>query len=278
MKLKGVSKMNNNLRVCVLLSCMHQSDHSIIHKSNIQCDVVVVNQCDSDSIERFSFQNEKGEECSAVFVNTTERGLSRSRNMAIGHAPDNAICVIADDDEVFESDAPDKIIKIYDEHPECSVVAFSLIRKDGTRRYPANSYKIGFKQALSVNSLQITFKKSSVQAHNIRFDILLGSGTGNGGGEENRFILDCLRAKLVIKYFPIIIATVLPGESQWFYGYTSKFMEDKGWASRRILGSFLGLVYVVYSAFHLHSRYKCEMTFSKATWSMLKGFYSKRIK
>ena len=36
---------------------MHQHDKSILTKSNVQSDVVVVNQCDTDSVEEFDFVN-----------------------------------------------------------------------------------------------------------------------------------------------------------------------------------------------------------------------------
>lgn len=42
---------NTNMTLNILISCMHQKDASIIKRSNVQSDVVVVNQCDHDSIE-----------------------------------------------------------------------------------------------------------------------------------------------------------------------------------------------------------------------------------
>ena len=79
----------------ILISCMHEKDTSIIERSNVQSDVVVVNQCDLDSVEEFDFVNKKGKTCHAKFINTTERGLSRSRNMAICNAWGD-VCLICD--------------------------------------------------------------------------------------------------------------------------------------------------------------------------------------
>ena len=69
------------MTVQVLISCMHQKDAGIIRRSNIQSDVVVINQCNENRREDFTFRNRKGEECKAIVIYTTERGLSRSRNM-----------------------------------------------------------------------------------------------------------------------------------------------------------------------------------------------------
>ena len=72
----------------------------------------------------------------------------------------------------------------------------------------------------------------------------MGSGTGNGGGEENRFMMDCYKTKLPMYYTPINIATVLPGESQYFHGYDNKWCRNFGWTTRRLLGLFLGSLYI----------------------------------
>ena len=98
------------MKLILLISCMHEKDHSIIERSNVQTDVVVVNQCDKDSVDEFDFKNKKGETCHAKFINTTERGLSRSRNMAIRNAWGD-VCLICDDDEWLSDDYADTIIK-----------------------------------------------------------------------------------------------------------------------------------------------------------------------
>ena len=74
------------MTLTLLIACMHEKDTSIIQRSNVQTDVVVVNQCDHDSVEEFDFVNKKGKICHAKFICTNERGLSRSRNMAIRNA------------------------------------------------------------------------------------------------------------------------------------------------------------------------------------------------
>lgn len=95
-----------------ILSRMHQKDASIIERSNVQSDVVIINQCDRNDIEDFDFINKKGRKCHAKFISTTERGLSKSRNMAIRNAWGD-ICLICDDDEWIADDSEDKILKAY---------------------------------------------------------------------------------------------------------------------------------------------------------------------
>ena len=84
------------MKLEVLLSCMNQKDLGIVKRSRITSDVLVINQADGEDIEE---QVENGQRI-RMFT-TNERGLSRSRNMALKYA-EGDICVLCDDDEIFE--------------------------------------------------------------------------------------------------------------------------------------------------------------------------------
>lgn len=260
------------MNICVLLSCMHQKDTSIVERSNVQTDVVVVNQCDINKVETFSFYNKKGKCCYVKFISTTERGLSRSRNMAIRNC-DADICLLADDDEYFCDDYEDKILSAYERHPDAGLIAFSLIRNDlkNGKVYPKNERLISFMQIFHTSSIQISFKRSN----NIYFDELMGSGTGHGAGEENKFMHDTRRSKIRMWYNPAVIAMVKPSPSAWFHGYDSKYFYNHGWASRRSLGGILSLIYCTYFIFKM--RKMTDIPFTLLAKSELKGWFSKRI-
>lgn len=260
----------------LLISCMHQKDASIIERSNVQSDVVVVNQCDKDSVEEFDFVNKKGRKCHAKFICTTERGLSKSRNMAIRNAWGD-ICLICDDDETIADDCEEKILRAYSENPDAALIAFALIRKDNGKIYPKEKRSLGFKQILKTCSLQLTFSRDLIKTNHIWFDEKMGSGTGNGGGEENMFMLSIRRKGLKMLYYPQLIATVNPGASQWFQGYTKTFFENLGWTDRRIFGTSLGLLYLFYWIIFRRSKYAQDglSTFQAMKYS-LKGFISNR--
>lgn len=256
---------------------MHQKDASIIERSNIQTDVIVVNQCDKDYVEEFSFVNNKGKECHAKFICTTQRGLSRSRNMAIENAHPGNICLICDDDEILADGYEDLILSGYSEYEDADLMAFSLNWNGFGKRYSSRSYKLSFRETLRVCSVQITFKLDAIHRNNIRFDVMLGSGTGNGAGEENRFMLDCRKCGLSMYYHPNNIATINVGESQWFKGFTKQYFKNHGWATRRVFrNDFLALGIIAYYAITKRSLYKNEISMGNAIIYMLKGFFEKR--
>jgi len=50
----------NKMKVEVLIACMYQTDFSIIEKTNIQSDVLIINQCDTNQDESYNFLNRTG--------------------------------------------------------------------------------------------------------------------------------------------------------------------------------------------------------------------------
>ena len=81
----------------VLVSCMHQNDKTIVETSGISSNVLIINQCNHDSIQTWNENHRL-----VRMISTTERGLSRSRNMAIRFAQ-SELCLFCDNDEVFFS-------------------------------------------------------------------------------------------------------------------------------------------------------------------------------
>lgn len=255
---------------------MHEGNRDIISRSNVQSDVVVVNQCNHDSIEEFDFVNASGRKCHVKYINTTTRGLSKSRNIALSNAWGD-ICQICDDDELLPNNVEDSILEVYNAKQDAGLIAFSLIREDSSKTYPPNETNLGFRQLLKTSSHQITFDRKQILEKGIKFDEKMGSGTGNGGGEEVRFMLDCRKKGLKLMYSPVSIATVKPSKSQWFKGYDSNFFENQGWTDRRLLGNMLGFVYAIYWPIFRRSVYiKDGISMCEAIFYSIKGFFSKR--
>lgn len=262
---------------CVLVSCMHQKDHSILEKSNIQSDCVVVNQCNHDHVDEFDFINKFGQKKHCKFISTTQRGLSRSRNLAIDNAPDDAICQICDDDETLEDNVEAIVLEAYEKYQDAALIAFAIYRKDlpEGKKYTTKNGRLNYIQSLKICSVQITISKPIVSLLKVRFDVNKGSGTNNGAGEENKFMLDIRRAKGKAYFFNEYIATVNPGTSMWFTGYDREYMIKDACETRKLLGPFLAFFYCNYWVIRHYSKYKNNMTFIKALFYYMKGYFTK---
>lgn len=261
-----------NDSICVLISCMFQGK-DIIERTNVQSDVVVINQCDTDNVEEWNFKNKNNETCNAKFISTTDRGLSRSRNMGIRYC-NSDICLVCDDDEQLDDNYPSMIKEGYSMFPDADVMLFAI--NDGHHVFPTVSKKIDFKTILRSNSQQITFKREAISNQGISFDIKMGSGTGNGGGEEIKFLLDCRKHGLKMYYHPNCITTVQQNESQWFHGYTDSYFVNFGWTSRRLFGPIIGLSYIVYFMLSHKKIIRKDNTVLSAFRHSLRGWKEKR--
>lgn len=261
------------MRVEVLISCMFDVDHAVVKRTNIQSDAIVVNQCDFDNIEVFHIINKLGEVCCIKYINTTERGLSKSRNMAIRNSSAD-ICLLCDDDEVLDDDYVKKILNVYSNNQDYDLVAFKL--KNISRIFSDKPHRIGLWQCARVSSVQISFKRSELILSNpFRED--MGAGSGNGAGEENRFLVELWKNKVRMYFVPIEIGTLLQNSnSSWFFGYTSKYHRDRGWAARQIYGCIGGIIYLTYSLLFRIKKYDKENSWSKIVWWTIKGYLENR--
>lgn len=248
----------------VLVSCMGQRDCSIVKKSVITTDVVVVNQCDSDIAIEISDENRM-----IKMINTTERGLSNSRNMAICNA-DADICVLADDDEVFCDGYKQTILKAFNEIPDADIIVFDL--NNWKKPISKRIKKLGKWYSMKISSVQIAFKLKSIKMNHIQFDTRLGAGTGNGAGEENKFLLDCYKKKLKVYYYPAVVATLLTDDSTWFSGYTEKYFYCKGRVIRYIYGSLIAIIYGCYFICSKRKIYRNEISAFQAMKLYICGY------
>lgn len=261
----------------ILLSCMHQPDASIAKQVNLQSDAVIVNQCDTENTTEIKFNNIEGNPCKIKFISTKERGLSKSRNMALRNSQAD-LCLIVDDDELLDSDYPQTIIKSFEENPKADIITFDLIMCGKLQKnYGKKVKKIGYLSALRFSSQQIAFRRQSIIDKGISFDEEMGAGTGNGAGEENKFLYDCLHKGLKIYFVPKHFVSMQERTtSTWFTGYDKKFYLQKGWATERYMGKFFATLFAFYTTIRKHSEYKDNCSCFTVLKAMLTGIYCKK--
>ena len=165
----------------VLISCMNQNDVSIVEKSRLTGDVLIVNQCQEEKTMEVWKKQQR-----IRMISTTERGLSNSRNMAV-HASDRDICLLCDDDEMFSSDYEKVILRSFQRLPDADIIAFHVHNKVTRIK---RACRVNFLQSLKLASYQLAFRRKAVLEHGILFDPIIGAGSGNGCGEENKFLFD----------------------------------------------------------------------------------------
>lgn len=247
----------------VLISCMNQKDTSIVQKSKLTGDVLIINQCEIESQKQIYRGNQR-----IRMVSTKQRGLSNSRNLAI-HLSDRDICLLCDDDEVFEEDYESIVLESFEKMRDADIIAFDVSHKK--TRLKSEIQRIRWLKSLKLSSVQLAFRRKSVIERMCFFDSHMGAGSGNGCGEENKFLWDCLKKGLTIYYVPRTIAGLLTKDSTWFSVYDKNFFYQRGAATRYMMGITLAFLYGIYYLIVKHSIYKKDISLICAANALFKG-------
>ena len=203
-------------------------------------------------------------------VSVKEKGVSKSRNLAIKNASGD-ICVIADDDLVYLEDCEEKIKNIYKNDKDLDVAIFQIITPEGKpyKKYSSNSYLLRSPlKIMQVSSVEITFRRESILNAQILFNENLGLGADYTKGEEAFFIKDCLQKGLKIKYFPIPIV-VHPIESSG-KNFNEKNIIANGIVYKKLF-PLMFLMVSFYFSIKKYKRYKQQSSFLKFLSLTLKG-------
>lgn len=262
-------EMEIKMKLQILMSCMYQEDNELVVKSQITGDVIVINQCDREAYAEYT--TARG---IAQMFFTTQRGLTKSRNMALSKSSAD-ICLLCDDDEIFVPEYEKRILKAYENLPEADVIIFKM--KNRQPSFEDQVLRLRFPKTMKVSSWQISFKKESLQRAGIKFDELMGAGTGNGAEEELKFLTDCERAGLKIFYVPSVIASVAQTESTWFEGFDEQFFINRGATTRYIMGAPLAVIYAVYYIVKKRKMYESDISPVDALKAILKGMIENKI-
>lgn len=255
-------------KVEVLISTMDKNDLEFFKRMNIHTDAIIINQNqEKDSTIIYTINGYQ-----MKWVNSTEKGLSNSRNLAISHATAD-LCVLADDDMVFESDAFIKVEKAYEENPDADLIAFKMDitgNPERAKKYGRKKKWQNYFTSMAIMSGEISFKREKIVKNNLSFNPNQGTGTDFYHGEENVFLYDCLRAGLNILYMPVTTVQVDFSVSSWYEGYTDRYFHTTGVKCYNMSNKFYPLLYMKYAWEH-YQGYKDELSLIKAIKLMHKG-------
>ena len=253
------------MKLDILMSCMHQRDDTLVRSSRITGSAVVINQCDREEFAEYG---------PVRMYSTTQRGLTKSRNMAISKS-DADVCLLCDDDEVFVEGYEGAILKAYEQLPQADVIIFKMVNRAPS--FSDEVQRLRFPKTMKVSSWQISFRRESLLKGGVRFDELLGAGTGNGAEEELKFLTDCEKAGLKIYYVPTGIATVAQTESTWFSGFDARFFENRGATTRYILGWPAASLYALYYVLKKKKLYESQISSVDALRAIFRGIRENKI-
>ena len=156
------------MSVEILMSCMYQKDFSIVKKSNIRSDAIIINQTNVDKVEikEYDFGTVK-------MISTTERGLSKSRNMALKNSTAD-FCVICDDDEVLTDNYVEMVEEAYME-TNADAIVFNIKSMNINIRPQEKLFEKVTKvnKFKSYSSVHVTFRRKIVNDNALSLIVIL---------------------------------------------------------------------------------------------------------
>jgi len=137
-----------------------------------------------------------------------EKGLSKNRNRLIQQARAD-ICLIADDDIQLMVDAEEKILNAFYDNPDADIITFQIESSFTgiSKNYAKEPFWYDFKKLAHVSSIEIAFRRKSIETHELYFDEDFGLGTTYPIGEEYIFLTDAYKKGLKILYCPEVIVS-----------------------------------------------------------------------
>lgn len=138
-------------------------------------------------------------------INSSDRGLSLSRNLLLENAS-GTYCLIADDDINYVEGFETIILNAFKKRPSADIVTFMMKGADNKlhRAYPESEWH-DKKSISTASSVVIAFKRESVMNATIRFNLNFGLGAEFEIAEEYIFLRQALKAGLKLAFEPEVI-------------------------------------------------------------------------
>ena len=186
----------------ILVATMNQSNFDFLEAMFLfsdfsQFNILIVNQTDENKF--LVSDNEK-----IKVFNVFEKGLSKSRNLALQNATKDLL-IFTDDDIVFKQNFEINILDSFNTHTNFDGFRFQFLNRKGNlaKKYPTTfQYKLSQFEILNTSSVELVFKNNSLKRVAIKFDENFGLGTNFYMGEEAIFVSDVIKSGLKVGFVP----------------------------------------------------------------------------
>ncbi|MBT0608840.1 glycosyltransferase [Aequorivita echinoideorum] len=187
----------------ILVATMHRTSldflDNMFSKTKISdFKILIVNQTNEDESLKSSHPNIR-------VINSLERGLSKSRNLAIKNA-EGLICLNVDDDVVFIDGFSEKIIDAYNKH-NAEIITFQTLttKNEPYWDYPKHAMPHNKYISQKTLSIEISFLVEELKKLKLLFDERFGLGAQFEDAENFVFLNDAKKKNLLLYFIPDFI-------------------------------------------------------------------------
>ena len=224
-----VSTMNRNSLdfLIPMFPFCHFSDFSIL----------IINQTSENKLLVSDFP-------SVRVINSFEKGLSKSRNLALKNAI-GKIVLIADDDVVYKKDFDSAIAQAHNQFNDKAAISFCIEKPNGLlfKKYlPSAKTNLRLIELFNVLSVEISINKPIFDGLGVTFDENFGLGSIFEMGEEAIFLSDIKEQNQQIAFVQSVIAIHSEISSTDKFDFAQRYYIQGAFLSRVLKGDyFIGL-------------------------------------
>ena len=183
--------LNNNLKLEILISTMFRVSLDFLEtmfpfQELSDLNILIINQTEKGKELRPGLPNIR-------VINSYEKGISKSRNLAIKNAIGD-ICLIADDDVEYVPNFENIVKNAFTKFHKASIVLFKIKTFSGKsyKFYPTVSKRMCCKKEVkTTSSIEIAFQREDIQ-EKFYFNTNFGLGSQFDSGEEYVFLKEVL--------------------------------------------------------------------------------------
>ncbi len=247
---------------------MFEQPEELINRMNLESDAVVINQCDETGVLELPSKHGK-----VVFISVPERGVGRSRNLAIDHATGD-ICLFSDSDIVYEPGYEAMIVKEFEDNPDADMILFQVEVEAERKTYDIVERKrVHWYNCGRYGAVSFAIRREALISSGVRFSLLFGGGAQYSAGEDSLFLKDFMDKGYKVYTAPVVIGREVAGESSWFAGYNEKFFVDRGVLYHYLYGKLAGVLSLRFLLAHRNKMCQ-EVSVAQAFRWMRKGYRS----
>lgn len=176
----------------ILISTMYRNNMDFLEEmfarvGGPRFPVLIVNQTDPEN-------QLKSESEHIRVINSSSRGLSQSRNLAIAHAK-GKVCLVADDDVTYLPGFEEVILRAHQRQQEAVVITFKMLDQAGRefRSYPDHT-EHDLSTIGTVNGVVISFKREPLLQAGIVYNRHFGLGCTFQSANEYVFMRNVLKS------------------------------------------------------------------------------------
>lgn len=251
----------------ILLATIDQTNDAVLDEMGVHSDVIVCNQ--NNDRTAYAVYEKNGYQ--VRWYDFQERGVGLNRNNALLRSTAD-ICLLADDDVIYEKDYDKIILDAFEKNPKADVIMFNVYAPDGKKRSrETKPIRVGWHNYGKYGAYRIAFRRMSIIKNAISFNQLFGGGCMFSAGEDVLFTKRCLEEGLRIMAMPeCILHQTNKRPSTWFKGHNQAFYEDYGSGYYCIFGNF-AVVVTFFQLIRRRKRMLGDYSFWKAWHHALTG-------